>query len=186
MTENAKKIGAWALFKRILGPLTCFSIAASLYFIAPKKPYGSVKEYWETAGHIVIAFATLWSLRNIWRYHWRWCQTCKKPLRLLAETEEDQYLNNAEEKEESLNSIDYDIWRCDACKTQFKLYWTNWFSWYSRCPECKYRTIEKSRTTLTAATQYSGGTDRVTETCQNCSFHRSYTVSTPRLKRNND
>ena len=56
-------------------------------------------------------------------------------MRLLSESEEDEYLYDSQIPEENIKSVDYDVWLCDACPAQ-KTYKYVGNSSYSKCPHC--------------------------------------------------
>jgi len=48
----------------------------------------------------------------------RKCAKCSHPMRLLSEADEDPFLDQREIFEESIQSVNYDVWVCDNCKNQ--------------------------------------------------------------------
>lgn len=52
-----------------------------------------------------------------------------------------------------------------------------------RCPECNNRSVSKKRKVLRAATYTSGGRERITKRCQECSYNHSSTRRTAQLTR---
>ncbi len=128
----------------------------------------------------LLAFA---GARRYLRKRPRTCDNCRKKMVRLGEYADDKFLTSAERKEESLGSVDYDIWMCQGCKNTLKLRYGAFFTGYSKCSQCKAKTLHTSTTTLTHATEYSAGLARVEEECRNCSYRNSYTRTIPRETR---
>jgi uncharacterized protein len=98
----------------------------------------------------------------------------------LEETDDDLYLDDGQKFEEFLKSVDYDIWKCSNCGQHQLHRYAAWFSGYSDCPQCTYRTVRTTRITLHPATYSSSGKERVTRDCQKCNFHDERIVTIPR------
>jgi uncharacterized protein len=126
----------------------------------------------------VIVF--LWSRYQV-RYGKRKCKSCQTEMVLLDEQKDDSFLDPPERIEERIGSVDYDVWACLKCDNVLKYRYGKWLTRYSRCPRCRYKTRSKISRTLRQATTARGGRVRVTERCENCSYHKTYTYSTPRL-----
>ena len=124
-----------------------------------------------------------WLLRRWIRLRARNCRACGTPQVRLGERADDAYLDSGERAEESVGSVDHDVWSCPSCGRVDKAGWSNWFSGYGRCPACSARTRREISTTLVRATEYSGGTVRVDGRCTHCGHADSHTRSTPRLSR---
>ncbi len=119
--------------------------------------------------------------RHYLRYRQRSCDTCRLDRVLLTEVQDDDFLDKPEQLEESLGSVDYDVWACLECEDVVKLRYGRWFTRYSRCPECNYVTRFKIKRTILPATRRSSGLVEVTERCKNCTYRRTRRYSTPRL-----
>lgn len=115
----------------------------------------------------------------------RTCTKCQPERRMLAlsEVEDDQHLSSGERKEEQLGSVDYEVLICAGCQDSRTLRHNKWFSGYSRCGSCSFKTLSSSSSTIVAATYDHGGQVQVTETCRNCSYHNTYTRYTSKLTR---
>jgi uncharacterized protein len=101
----------------------------------------------------------------------------------LGEYADDKFLTSAERKEESIGSVDYDIWMCHGCQNTLKLRYGALFTSYSKCKKCRAKTLHTSTTTIAQATEYSTGLARVTEDCRHCSYRNSYERTIPRVTR---
>lgn len=114
----------------------------------------------------------------------RTCDDCEGEMTLLDEQADDQYLDTGQRTEERVGSRDHRVFWCHPCdKATVRPPKGKWFSGYGKCPECRYKTMQSSSTTISAATYDSSGTRQVTEDCANCSYHNSYTRTIPRLTR---
>ena len=115
----------------------------------------------------------------------RTCLKCEPNRRMLplSEVEDDKHLDDGERKEEQLGSVDYEVVICPGCQDARTLRHNKWFSGYSRCSSCSYKTLHSSSTTTVHATYDHGGQVQVTEDCRQCSYHNSYTRYTSALTR---
>jgi uncharacterized protein len=115
----------------------------------------------------------------------RTCTKCQPHRRMLplSEVADDKHLDAGQQKEESIGSVDYEVVICPGCQDARTLRHGKWFSGYSRCSSCSYKTLESSSTTIVAATYDHGGQVRVTEDCRHCSYHNTYTRYTSKLTR---
>lgn len=117
---------------------------------------------------------------TFYRNHPRDCEKCGKPARKLDEVSDDKYLSKEKAFEESLKSVDYDIWLCDSCGTYFELVYPNASSKYTPCPKCKTRAYHlKSNVTLVSPTTSSSGRGQKTHACEFCghSVVSTYTIA---------
>ncbi len=110
----------------------------------------------------------------------RTCPECDLRMTQLSETADDEYLDEGEELEEALGSVDYIVMECEQCDFDRILRDSKWFSGYSRCPQCNYKTRSVDTETIRHATTTSTGRKRITEDCANCSYHHVRTVTIPR------
>lgn len=131
-------------------------------------------------GFVGIGATSFSGLTMYFRYRPRTCPDCSRPMERLQETDDDLYLDDGQKLEEFLKSVDYDIWKCSNCGQHQLLRYATWFSGYSDCPKCTYRTVQTHRVTLHPATYQSSGKERVTRDCQKCSFHDERVVTIPR------
>lgn len=132
-------------------------------------------------GGVLVGLALL--LRRWNRKRVRTCEKCQQPRLLLDEVADDAHLQSAQKTEESIGSVDYDVWWCERCHDPLVLRYGAWFSGYSSCPQCRAETKSSTSTTLSRATEYSTGSERVDERCQHCSFTNSFTRTIPRIQK---
>jgi len=99
----------------------------------------------------------------------------------LAEEADDAHLSSAEQAEERVGSVDYDLWACQ-CGQTLKQRYASWMSGYGKCPHCGARTLKVNTTTLSSPTTSSEGRARVDERCAHCAFARTYERTLPRVR----
>ncbi|MDQ2089402.1 hypothetical protein [Marimonas arenosa] len=98
-----------------------------------------------------------------------------------GEEADDEHLDGGQRLEEFLQSVDYDVWYCPDCGHMTIKGYRGWFSGYSTCPQCDYRTLETTSTVLKAATKSSSGRKRVDYDCRNCSYTDSEIRTIPKI-----
>ena len=119
------------------------------------------------------------------RRHRRRCPQCQTLMTLVGESHDNALLEEGQQAEERIKSVDYDVWKCGACGHHFTLRYPKWFSSYSRCTQCHNRTKSSTEKVIAAATTTSSGSARVVETCAFCTFRREYTKVLPRIDSSN-
>ncbi len=121
--------------------------------------------------------------RKRWyRNHSRACAKCQGNMKKLAESEEDPFLHNSQQMEETLHSADYDVWRCDSCQNTQSWVYPNRRSKYKACPKCKtlaYYFV--SSRTIHAATYSSSGEGEEIHSCKFCGHTKRETYSIAQL-----
>jgi uncharacterized protein len=126
-------------------------------------------------------------LYSAWRYHARRkvrnCPQCGRAMQRLDEMTDDSFLDAGQKLEEHLGSVDYDVWRCSACKTTIKLPYKSFFTSYETCPKCGKRTLEDKQEVQQAATYTASGVMRIIEDCRHCHHHQERTETIPRKER---
>lgn len=97
------------------------------------------------------------------------CAHCGGSMRLLSESEEDQYLSFKQQAEERVKSIDYDVWKCNVCDNYKVLPYEKMTTKYQTCPQCGAKTysLVSDRILAPATTLTSGRGEKVHE-CANC------------------
>ena len=106
-------------------------------------------------------------------------------MRRLSESEDDALLAFDQKFEEDLGSVDYVVWRCDACQTSKVERAAKWFSSYEDCPNCRHRTVFVQSDVVRHDSYDWEGESVVTRTCRfpNCGFQDSQRRTIPRLMR---
>lgn len=64
------------------------------------------------------------------------CPTCGAKMKRLDEKEDNEYLNAAQDLEERLNTVDYDVWVCPDCGTIERFPFKVDQKKYTQCPAC--------------------------------------------------
>lgn len=124
----------------------------------------------------LIAFIpTLLVMRRM-RHRHSPCPNCGTRMHRLDEQSDNQYLTAAQDKEEHLNSIDYDVWLCRQCGTTDVIPFINRTSSYTACPACGARacTLARDRVVVPPSTSAEGRGVR-TFACLNC--HHSHDMA---------
>ena len=120
-------------------------------------------------GFPVVAYLLcVWRMKRL-RDHKRQCPNCGNSMRKLDEVTDNEYLTPAQDLEERINSIDYDVWLCDACGEKDVIPYVNKRSSYTVCPRCGARacTLTGNRIIVRPTTSAPGRGERI-NTCRNC------------------
>ena len=145
---------------------------------------------WPVVGTLVIGLlggpplivGSIVGFRKWRRRRRRRCPACQTRMTLLGESHDNALLEQGQQAEERIKSVDYDVWKCGSCGHHFTLRYPRWFSSYAKCTQCHNRTKSSTERVLVAATTTSSGSARVVETCAFCTFHREYTKVLPRIE----
>jgi len=99
------------------------------------------------------------------------CPSCKTQMVRLEETADDIYLDSGQQCEEYLGSVDYDVWKCNACGTHTLARYGSMLSSKRSCPSCRYVTVTVTKNVLRYATYDHGGEEEVMRDCRHCGYH---------------
>ncbi len=124
--------------------------------------------------------ATLGGAAGVGRHRERTCPECKVRMNLLCPVSTRDKLSTGQQKEKSLGSVSYRAYECPQCAFERIASSNRFFSGYSRCSACSHRTMRVNSQTIRAATTYSTGLRRITETCTHCSHHNVRDAVIPR------
>lgn len=93
----------------------------------------------------------------------RKCPNCSHPMVKLDEEKDNYYLTPAQDTEEKINSVDYDVWLCDECGERDVIPFVNSESNYNVCPLCGARAcrLEAVRTVVKPTTTREGRGEKV-------------------------
>ncbi|MDE6514019.1 MAG: TPM domain-containing protein [Muribaculaceae bacterium] len=99
------------------------------------------------------------------------CATCGKPMKLIDEERDNDFLTREQDIEERVGSVDYDVWRCPADGTTEIIPYVQLDSAFAECPVCHARTfhVVSDRITRQPSTTHTG-TRVVTRQCVSCGF----------------
>ncbi len=112
------------------------------------------------------------------------CNVCDGKMHILSEKQEDAHLKLAQQFEEKLHAVDYDVFVCDKCANE-AIFTLDKPSVYSVCPKCGTKAfILKEKRTIIAPTYISAGTERTTYICKFCGHEENDNHNIPRLNRN--
>lgn len=101
------------------------------------------------------------------------CPNCNAAMRLIDEVHDNEYLTPAQDREENIGSVDYDVWHCDECGTTRVLPYINHNLPYNICPNCGSRAeMEESNKIIAQPTTATQGIGEKTYYCKNCNRHR--------------
>ena len=110
------------------------------------------------------------------------CDKCGGKMHKLNEQEDDRFLTTAEQTEERLNSVDYDVWLCDQCGNKKIYRYDSAVTHYSTCPSCKAKTYGLSNDRITRqATPFYPGVGERTYFCQHCHYKVVQPYEIPRI-----
>lgn len=88
----------------------------------------------------LIATVPLLLCLNHWRNHPRKCPNCSANMTKVDEVHDNDYLTPAQDLEERLGSVDYDVWVCPDCGETDILAYVLPSSTYEECDRCHART----------------------------------------------
>ncbi|MCM1349375.1 MAG: TPM domain-containing protein [Firmicutes bacterium] len=108
-------------------------------------------------------------LMNRLRNHPRKCPNCSHPMKKLDEQTDNLYLTPAQDREEQLNSVDYDVWLCPQCGEKDVIPYINRQSGLTECEHCGARACQlvTNRTLVSPSTTREGIGEKV-YSCKNC------------------
>jgi uncharacterized protein len=122
------------------------------------------------------------------RQHPRPCNKCKKLIeKPLTEAAEDEFLSAETLFEESLKSVDYDVWKCPHCGDFHYEMYINPKTKFTQCPKCStYALYRASSSTKVAATTSSSGVQEVIMQCKYCHKKTIVEESIPMISTSSD
>ncbi len=125
-------------------------------------------------------FLILLYLLHKWRNGNHLCPNCKTAMKKLDEDTDNQYLTPAQDAEERLKSVDYDVWLCPNCGTTDIYSFVNKAVALNECPFCHARTmhLEGDRVVVNP-TEHRQGRGVKEYRCLNCGHHQnvSYVIA---------
>lgn len=112
----------------------------------------------------------------------RKCDVCGTYMNKLSEKDDNAYLTSAQDMEEKMKSVDYDVWLCPKCGTTEIFPFVSDHSKYKVCPRCNSRTLELVYDRVEKRpTQMSDGVGVRVYQCKNCGFRTEERYSIPKL-----
>ncbi|MCB9188787.1 MAG: TPM domain-containing protein [Flavobacteriales bacterium] len=122
------------------------------------------------------------NLLENWRNQVRFSKKTGLEMHKLDEEKDNKYLEKGQITEEKVKSVDYDVWVSGEPDDILILKYTAWFTKYSSCDKCHYKTwyLEYDRT-ISAATYSSSGTGERKKSCAHCSHQTVTRYTIPKL-----
>ena len=96
------------------------------------------------------------------------CKQCQSVMDKLDDNAEDAYLSGGMQTEETLKSVDYDVWKCKGCQSIEVFHYLNHRTKYKPCPKCKTIAYASTGKRIIKAASYSSR--GVGEEIHACSF----------------
>lgn len=128
-----------------------------------------------------VLIAWLLTMRHI-RTRRHLCSNCSTPMTRLDEETDNKYLTPAQDAEERLNSVDYDVWLCPTCNQTEIIPFINRQKNYSVCHVCGARTAALVSDRITRQpTTMSFGQGVKTYRCFNCHNMTNRTYQIPKV-----
>ena len=121
------------------------------------------------------------AVRSLYRHRRRSCPHCGTTMIRLSDGEDDAHLDRGEQVEESLGSVDYDVWTCPVCPGVEKVRWGALFTRYAKCPRCQSVTKSQTISRLRSPSQLREGLERIDERCLHCGWEKTSERTIPRL-----
>ena len=176
-----------------IGTLWYYSLTCKkLWRLRGKSDYEKARELNEGESvvmDVVICIVTLGLcvpavlIRRLCAHHYRnkprTCDVCGTRMKKLNEQEDNNYLSESQNKEEELNSVDYDVWLCPKCNATEIFPFPALNTEYTLCPYCdtKAMTMLYKRVDRPATTTRRGRGTLVYE-CKHCGkrVEKPYTI----------
>ncbi len=173
-------------FSWMVGAGVCFGVVALIWIVAlilTTKKNDELERYRSfNEASPVILFLTFvglgfplpayllcrWMMNRI-RNHKRPCPNCQNLMQKLDEATDNEYLTPAQDAEERLDSIDYDVWLCKHCGEADIIPYVNRQSSFVECQHCGARTCSYAgERILRKPTMQSEGQGVKIFACRNC------------------
>lgn len=147
-SNNSKEIETLFLIVVIIAFICCIIIfITSLFSLRNKTNYQKVellrKNQWKLG---ILSFLSLFSgaiffaitffLIKYFRNRPIKCDYCGSKMSKLSEEEDNNYLSAAQNIEEEIKSVDYDVWLCPKCGTTEIFPFESKVSSFDKCPNC--------------------------------------------------
>lgn len=122
----------------------------------------------------------LW-MGHYYRNHSRKCDVCGTRMKKLSEDADNAYLTQAQDMEEKLDSVDYDVWLCPKCGTTEIFPFVKSYSRYKVCPRCHSRTLGLLYDRVERRpTQVTDGVGVKVYECRHCGLRHEERYSIPK------
>lgn len=132
-------------------------------------------------GMPLIALLPLLFIRHRLRRGPHYCKNCGAAMQLIDEQHDNDFLSRAQDLEEQIGSIDYDVWICPSDGETEIIPYIQRSSAYGECPVCHARTYKVvSDRIVRRPTTTSEGLRLITSRCVNCGHEDDETRTIPR------
>lgn len=129
----------------------------------------------------LIATVPLLLCLNRWRNKPHVCPNCSTKMYKVDEVHDNEYLTPAQDLEERIGSVDYDVWLCPQCGETDVLAYILPSSTYKECENCHHRTARPvGYRVVKAPTAMSKGLAVKEYQCLNCNHHSQERIELPR------
>lgn len=126
------------------------------------------------------------NFRRYRRYGPHGCSKCGTQHILLNEKLDDARLSEVQRLEETMGSVDYDVWYCPACLHNDTERYVSYFSGFHDCPSCQARLFKEGpQRTIQSPTTSSSGTAEVEGRCVSCKRKSVRSVILPKIVQSN-
>lgn len=117
----------------------------------------------------ILVWLPMMATLKRWRDGRHPCPNCGTAMKKLDEVHDNDYLTPAQDTEEKLNSVDYDVWLCPNCGETDIYAFVNSDSAYKECPHCHARAMHLQRDRIIRpATTSNSGIGSHDFICDNC------------------
>lgn len=139
-----------------------------------------------SAGTGLIFFLLAWFLYRSWRMRPLKCSTCGAKMKRLPEDKDNELLNDSQDFEEKIKTVDYDVWECPKCGTIERFPYKANQKKYTECPQCHTIAVcLQCDMTVKAPTTRSEGQGVKVYECQYCHHRKNipYRIPGRRIRR---
>ncbi len=132
-------------------------------------------------GMPIVAYLILVAKLKRLRNRPRICPNCGARMNRLDEDTDNLYLTPAQDTEERINSIDYDVWLCPKCNETDIIPYVNRQAPYSVCEKCGARACQLTADRIIAPpTTSREGYGEKTYTCRSCGHNNNKGYKIPK------
>lgn len=130
----------------------------------------------------IVALLPLMIRRHMLRYGRHLCPDCGAKMKLIDEVNDNKFLTRAQDIEEQIGAIDYDVWQCPVDGETEIIPYIQKSSSFTECPVCHARTyrVVSDRTTV-QPTAFSTGTRVIERRCLNCGHSDQQYLTLPKV-----
>lgn len=150
------------------------------------KAYSSLKPMFLALTFIGAGLPLIASGLLMWKLHRlrnkpRKCPNCGATMQKMDEEHDNDYLNSAQDLEERIGSVDYDVWRCPSCgETDIEQFVQS--SPFTVCEHCHARACRLDRKRIIQQPTHTHGGRGIEEhRCINCGHIKNVAYTIPML-----